>query len=298
MCSAHHSTSSPLPSQPRFLKHQAERAARLERNRLCARECRQRKKGRDNDNQQLIDALRAEVSGHARTITKLELQVATLQAAAAVAAGADAVASIRTAHGGRSGSSAGAGPRHSGDGTGGEQGGGAVRASGMANRGSSSRSSGRSSGRSSSSGGSNVEGGLGTANSARLPPRKRMGVSKKRSPPAFGDAGDLHDSGNGGSSSSSNSDGSSSDSMFPPAKSIKTDAGSAGAWSHAGGGTETGTETGTTSLTLHPAASWAAEAPPPSNLPSNAGSTATHNAVLTATAAAAIVAAVAAGSVP
>eukprot|EP00729_Bicosta_minor_P019279 gene19279-9169_t len=50
----------------------AEKAARLERNRLCARECRQRKKGRDNENQQIIDELRAEVADQAATIGKLK----------------------------------------------------------------------------------------------------------------------------------------------------------------------------------------------------------------------------------
>jgi len=57
----------------------AEKAARLERNRLCARECRQRKKGRDNENQQIIDELRAEVADQAATIGKLKVQLAHLQ---------------------------------------------------------------------------------------------------------------------------------------------------------------------------------------------------------------------------
>jgi hypothetical protein len=56
-----------------------ERAARLERNRLCARECRQRKKGRDWENNQLISELREEIAAQAGTIQRLEAHIGTFQ---------------------------------------------------------------------------------------------------------------------------------------------------------------------------------------------------------------------------
>lgn len=55
---------------------EAERQAKLERNRMCARECRRRKKSRDNEAQKLIEQLQLELEAKEKTIEDLRAQLA------------------------------------------------------------------------------------------------------------------------------------------------------------------------------------------------------------------------------
>jgi hypothetical protein len=54
---------------------EAEKQARLERNRVCARECRRRKKSRDNEAQQLIAQLKSDIVEKEKMIADLQCQL-------------------------------------------------------------------------------------------------------------------------------------------------------------------------------------------------------------------------------
>lgn len=58
---------------------EAERLARLERNRVCARECRKRKKSKDDECQKMLGVLNQNLDGHKRTIATLESRIKVLE---------------------------------------------------------------------------------------------------------------------------------------------------------------------------------------------------------------------------
>jgi len=58
---------------------ETERQARLERNRLCAKACRQRKKGKEAECQRKLDLLQEEVDGYKDTIGHLQAHVSAME---------------------------------------------------------------------------------------------------------------------------------------------------------------------------------------------------------------------------
>ena len=58
---------------------EAERQARLERNRICARECRQRKKNRDTELAREVQRLEGRCAAYERELARLKRELAQLK---------------------------------------------------------------------------------------------------------------------------------------------------------------------------------------------------------------------------